>query len=82
MSVFEAFCIICHNNTKRKNKEVIMIHNKRSKVLYDNDLYKKKTVLLLTKMHDDEKIIYLYTLTYIDFKELANKEKRIVFQSD
>ncbi len=82
MSAFEAFCMICHNNTRRKNREVAITHNKRSKVLHNNDLHKKKTVLLLTKMHDDEKIIHLYTLAYIDFKELVFKEEKIVLQSD
>ncbi len=41
-----------------------------------------KTIVLIIRRHDSEKAICLYTLTYIDTKELALKREEIVLWSD
>ena len=52
--------------------------NKRSKVEGCNGFRKAKTIMLLMKRHDSEETICLYTLTYIDTKELAPRREEIM----
>ncbi len=56
--------------------------NERSEVESCNDFCKTKTIVLLMRRHDSEKVICLYTLTYVGTKELAFKREEIVLQSD
>ena len=52
--------------------------SERSETEGYNDFCKVKTIVLLMRRHDSEKAICLYTLTYIDTKELAFKREEIV----
>jgi len=52
--------------------------NERSEVEGCNDFHKVKMIVLLMRRHDSEKAICLYTLTYIDTKELAFKREEIM----
>ncbi len=52
--------------------------NERSEAEGCNDFCEVKTVVLLIRRHDSEKAICLYTLTYIDTKELTSKKEEIV----
>jgi len=54
----------------------------RSEVKSCNGFHKAKTIVLLIKRHDSEETICLYTLTYIDTKELAPKREGIMLQPD
>ncbi len=56
--------------------------NERSEVESHNGFCKVKTIVLLMRRHDSEKAICLYTLAYVDTKELASKREEIVLQSD
>ncbi len=56
--------------------------NKRSEAEDCNGFHKVKTIVLLMRRHDSEKAICLYTLTYIDTKELASRKEGIVLRSD
>jgi len=56
--------------------------NERSEAEDCNGFHKTKTIVLLMRRHDSEKAICLYTLTYIDTKELAPKREGIVLQSN
>ncbi len=56
--------------------------NERSEAESHNDFCEAKTIVLLMRRHDSEKAICLYTLTYIDTKELAPKREEIVLQPD
>ncbi len=47
-----------------------------------NSFCKTKTVMLLMRRHDSEKAVYLYTLTYIDTRELSSRREGIVLQSN
>jgi len=52
--------------------------NERSEAEGCNDFCKTKTNVLLIKRHDSEEAICLYTLTYINTKELAPKREGIM----
>ena len=52
--------------------------NERSEAEGCNGFHKVKTIVLLIRRHDSEKAICLYTLTYIDTRELASKREGIV----
>jgi len=54
--------------------------NKRSEAEGCNGFHKAKTIVLLMRRHDSEKAICLYTLTYIDTKELVPKREGIVLR--
>jgi len=54
--------------------------NERSEAEGYNGFHKAKTIVLLIRRHDSEKAICLYTLTYIDTKELAPKRKGIMLR--
>jgi len=54
--------------------------SERSEAEGCNGFRKTKTIMLLMRRHDSEKAICLYTLTYIDTKELASRRKGIVLQ--
>jgi len=56
--------------------------NERSEAEDCNGFHKTKTIVLLIKRHDSEETICLYTLAYIDTKELAFRREEIVLQSD
>ena len=56
--------------------------SERSETEGCNGFHKVKTIVLLMRRHDNEKAICLYTLAYIDTKELAFKKEEIVLQSD
>jgi len=56
--------------------------SERSETEDCNDFCKVKTIVLLMRRHDSEKAICLYTLTYIDTKELVSKREGIVLQSN
>ncbi len=56
--------------------------NKRSETEGHNGFYEVKTIVLLMRRHDSEKAICLYTLTYINTKELASRREEIVLQPD
>jgi len=56
--------------------------NERSEAKSCNGFCKVKTIVLLMRRHDSEKAICLYTLTYIDTKELASRREGIVLQPD
>ena len=56
--------------------------NERSEAEGCNGFHKVETIVLLMRRHDSEKAICLYTLTYIDTKELAPKREGIVLWSD
>jgi len=75
-------CMTCHNNARRKSSKAVVTSNERSEVESCNDFCKMKTIVLLMKRHDSEEAICLYTLTYIDTKELAFRREEIVLQSD
>ncbi len=47
-----------------------------------NSFCKAKTVMLLMRRHDSREAVYLYTLAYIDTKELLLKREEIVLQSN
>jgi len=72
----------CHNNARRKNSKAMITSNRRSEVEGCNGFHKAKTIVLLMRRHDSEKAICLYTLTYIDTKELAFRREEIMLQSD
>ena len=52
--------------------------NERSEIKGCNGFCKTKTIVLLMRRHDSEKAICLYTLTYVDTKELAFKREEIM----
>jgi len=54
--------------------------SERSEAEDCNGFHKMKTIVLLMRRHDSEKAICLYTLTYIDTKELAPRREGIVLQ--
>ncbi len=56
--------------------------SERSEAEGCNDFHKMKTVVLLMRRHDSEKAVCLYTLTYIDTKELVFKREEIMLQSN
>jgi len=56
--------------------------NERSEAESCNGFHKAKTIVLLMRRHDSEKAICLYTLTYINTKELAPKREGIVLRSN
>ncbi len=56
--------------------------NKRSEAEDCNGFYEVKMIVLLMRRHDSEKAICLYTLIYIDTKELAPKREEIMLWSD
>ncbi len=56
--------------------------NERSETEGCNDVCKVKTIVLLIRRHDSEKAICLYTLTYINTKELVFRREEIMLQSD
>jgi len=56
--------------------------SERSEAEGCNDFCKTKTIVLLIKRHDSEEAICLYTLTYINTKELAPKREGIMLQSN
>jgi len=56
--------------------------DERSEVKDCNDFCEMKTIVLLVRRHDSEKTICLYTLTYIDTKELASRREEIVLRSN
>ena len=56
--------------------------NGRSEAEGCNGFRKAKTIVLLMRRHDSEKAICLYTLAYVDTKELAFKREEIVLQPD
>jgi len=60
----------------------VITSNERSEIKDCNDFCKMKTIVLLIRRHDSEKAICLYTLTYIDTKELVFKREEIVLQPD
>ncbi len=74
--------LTCYSDAKRKSIWTVITSNKRSKVEGCNDFYKMKTIVLLMRRHNSEKAICLYTLAYIDTKELAFEKEEIVLQSD
>jgi len=75
-------CVICHNNARRKNSEAVITSNERSEAEGCNGFCKTKTIVLLMRRHDSEEAICLYTLTYINTKELAFRREEIMLQSD
>jgi len=56
--------------------------DERSEAEGCNGFHKAKTIVLLMRRHDSEEAICLYTLTYIDTKELASRRGGIVLQSN
>jgi len=56
--------------------------NERSEAEGCNDFHKMKAIVLLIRRHDSEKAICLYTLTYINTKELASRREEIVLRSN
>ncbi len=56
--------------------------DERSEAKGCNGFCKVKTIVLLMRRHDSEKAICLYTLAYIDTKELTSRREGIVLQSD
>ncbi len=56
--------------------------NERSEAEGCNGFCEAKTIVLLIRRHNSEEAICLYTLTYIDTRELAFKREGIVLQSD
>jgi len=56
--------------------------DERSEAEGCNDFCETKTIVLLVRRHDSKEAICLYTLTYIDTKELAFKREEIVLQSN
>jgi len=56
--------------------------NERSEAEGCNGFHKVKTVLLLMRRHDSEEAICLYTLTYIDTRELASRREEIMLWSN
>jgi len=70
----------CHNNTRRKDSKTVIASNERSEAKGCNDFCKMKTIVLLMRRHDGEKAICLYTLAYINTKELASRREEIVLQ--
>ncbi len=56
--------------------------NERSEIKGCNDFCKTKTIVLLMRRHDSEKTICLYTLAYIDTKELVSRREEIVLWSN
>jgi len=52
--------------------------SERSEAEGCNGFHKTKTIVLLMRRHDSEKAICLYTLAYIDTRELAFKREGIV----
>ncbi len=56
--------------------------NERSEAEGCNGFCKVKMIVLLMRRHDSEKAICLYTLTYIDTRELASRREGIVLQSN
>ena len=75
-------CMICHDNARRKSSEAVITSSERSEAESCNDFCKAKTIVLLMKRHDSEEAICLYTLAYIDTKELVFRREGIVLQSD
>jgi len=74
--------MICHNNTERKNSRTMITSNERSEAEGCNDFHKMKIIVLLIERHDSRKAICLYTLTYIDTKELVPRREEIMLQSN
>jgi len=60
----------------------VITSNERSEAESHNGFCKMKTIVLLIKRHDSKEAICLYTLTYINTKELASRREEIVLQSD
>jgi len=60
----------------------VITSNERSEAESYNGFCKMKTIVLLMRRHDSEKAICLYTLTYINTKELVSRREGIVLQSD
>jgi len=56
--------------------------NERSEAEDCNDFHETKTIVLLIRRHDSEKAICLYTLAYINTKELVSKREGIVLWSN
>ena len=56
--------------------------SERSEAEGCNGFHKAKTIMLLMRRHDSGEAICLYTLTYIDTKELAPKREEIMLWSD
>jgi len=72
----------CHNNARRESSRTVITSDERSEAESCNGFCKAKTIVLLMRRHDSEEAICLYTLTYIDTKELAFRREGIVLQSD
>jgi len=72
----------CHDNARRKNSKAVVTSNERSEAESCNGFCKAKMIVLLMRRHDSEEAICLYTLAYIDTRELAFKREGIVLQSD
>ncbi len=53
--------------------------SRRSEAEGCNGFCEAKTIVLLMRRHDSEEAICLYTLAYIDTKELASKEKKLCY---
>ncbi len=81
-NTLSTLCVTCHDNAERKNSKAVVTSNERSEAESCNDFCKAKTVVLLMRRHDSEEAICLYTLTYIDTKELASRREEIMLQSD
>ncbi len=56
--------------------------NERSEAEGCNGFCETKMIVLLVRRHDSEEAICLYTLTYINTKELAPRGEGIVLQPD
>ena len=54
--------------------------DERSEAKGCNGFCKAKTIVLLMRRHDSGEAICLYTLTYIDTKELAPRREGIVIK--
>jgi len=60
----------------------VITSNEKSEAESHNGFCEIKMIVLLMKRHDSEEAICLYTLTYVNTKELAFKREEIVLQSD
>ncbi len=56
--------------------------DERSETEGCNGFCEVKTIVLLVRRHDSEEAICLYTLTYINTRELAPKKEGIVLRSN
>jgi len=75
-------CVTCHDNARKESSKAVITSNERSEVESCNDFCEAKTVVLLMRRHDSEEAICLYTLAYIDTRELASRREEIMLWSD